>query len=202
MDWFSNWWAELALYEKILWPIAVPFTLLTILQVLMEIMGFGHDSDMNADASGIDGSVSTDGNIGHEGAGGMHLFSVKGVIIFFCSFSWIGLAGYGAGLGAFFSSLIGAVFGVGFMFLFAWIFYSLNKLTETGNVQIKNALYQRADVYLKIPAHRSGKGKVNTQVQEMLREFSALTDGEEIPTGASVQIVDILDQETVLVAKE
>ncbi len=191
----SGWWELLPLFQKVLWVIAVPASVLTILQVLMEIIGFGGDTDTDV---GADGDINTDGDHGD----GMHIFTVKGMIIFFTAFAWIGLAGVNAGLAAFIASLIGGVTGIAFMFLFAWIFYALSKLSEDGTVQIKNALYQNGEVYLKIPAGREAHGKVIVKIQGHLRELDALTDGEEIPTGTRIQVIDVIDSATVLVAKD
>lgn len=199
----STWWEALVVFEKVLWVIAVPATILTVLQVLLEIFGVGDHGDTDADVSGIgdaDVLVDADGDAGgHDHGGGMKIFTIKGAIIFFTAFAWIGLACFNAGLAAILASLIGAVTGVAFMFLFAWIFYTLNRLGEDGSLLLRNALYQTGECYLRVPGHRAGPGKVSVVVQGQLRELSAVTDGEEIPTGAKIQVLDLVDAETVLV---
>ena len=56
-------------------------------------------------------------------------------------------------------------------------------------------------VYLRIPATGSGKGKVQVSQNGSVHELDALTDGDEIPSGAKVKIVEIIDNETVKVEK-
>ncbi|MDP8224844.1 MAG: hypothetical protein P9L99_15905 [Candidatus Lernaella stagnicola] len=203
----TEWWEALSLFQKVLWVIAVPSSLLTLLQVVLELVGIGGETDTDADMSGLDGidaadfDVDSDTDAADHGSG-IRIFSVKGLIIFFTAFAWIGLAGVNAGLVAFVASLIATVSGFAFMLLFAWIFYTLNKLSEEGTVRTRNALFQTGEVYLRIPAERSGYGKVTVIIQGHLRELNAYTDGEELPTGARIQVVDIIDQDMVLVVKE
>jgi hypothetical protein len=205
MDWGSAWWAGLTLFEKLMWCIAVPSTILTLLQLAMEVLGFGGHG-LDGDASG--GLGHLDAHVDHAGQGqahagaGLQIFSVRGVIFFFTAFSWLGIVGVRAGLSILFASAVGLVSGFAFMLLFAWVFFVMNKLEESGNFQIKNALYQHGQVYLHIPGKRAAAGKVTVEVQGVLREIHAVTDGEDIPTGAAVQVVDIVDDETVLVAQD
>lgn len=201
MDFLSAWWAALPLFEKAMWTIAVPSTILTVLQVVTQLIGAGdHDLDMDggADVGDLDG----DDVSGHDAVDGFHLFSVKGIIIFFTAFSWIGIGIYRAGFGGILAVLIGSVVGVLCMTLLAWIFLMLHRLSETGNFEIKNTLAKKGKVYLKIPEKRTGRGKITMVVQSSSRELMAMTDGDEISTGASIQVIDIIDDTTVLVAKD
>ena len=203
MDFLQAWWDALPLFQKTLWIIAVPSSVLTLLQVILEIIGFGADhtdgdipSDGSTDAGGVDQADAT-----HHGATGLKLFTVKGLIIFFTAFSWLGIASHHAGFPAILAAAIGGLTGLAFMFLFAWIFAMLGKITESGNTRITNALYQHGEVYLRIPGHRQGAGKVMVAYQGALRELRAVTDGDDLPTGTAVQVLDILDSETVIVGK-
>jgi hypothetical protein len=204
MDSLQVWWNALPMFQKALWIIAVPSSVLTLLQVILEVVGFGVEH--------IDGDVPSDGNLDvggadqadamHHGPTGMKLFSVKGLIIFFTAFSWIGIASHHAGFPAILAAAIGGLTGLAFMFLFAWIFAMFGKITESGNTQIANSLYKHGEVYLRIPGHRQGAGKVMVAYQGALRELRAMTDGEDLPTGVAVQVLDVLDNETVIVGKE
>lgn len=208
MDWATTWWEALPLFEKVLWCIAIPFSILTVLQVILEMLGAGDsgtdtgaDGGMDMDMDAADGDISGGHVHGHD-ISPFNMFTVKGFIIFFTAFGWISLAAHRAGIPAFFSSLIGAFVGICCMALFAWIFRLLHSLSEEGNLQIKNAMAKKGTVYLKIPAQRSSKGKVTVSVQGALREFSAMTDGDEIPTGTPIQVIDVLGDSTLLVAKD
>lgn len=207
MDWATIWWEALPLFEKVLWCIAIPFSILTVLQVILEMLGaadHGADTadggtDMDFDSADTD---LMDGHVHGHDISPFNMFTVKGFIIFFTAFGWISLAAHRAGVPAFFASLIGAVVGIACMALFAWIFRLLHSLSEEGNLQMKNAMAKKGTVYLKIPAERSGKGKVTVTVQGASREFPAMTDGDEIPTGRPIQVIDVLGDNTLLVAKD
>ena len=52
----SEWWGALSTLLKVLYLIAVPSTLVLLLQTFFSIAGFGHDGDINiSDTSGLDG---------------------------------------------------------------------------------------------------------------------------------------------------
>lgn len=189
----DSWWASLPIFEKILWIIAVPSSVLTVAQAILEILGAG---DSGHDLSDMDTELG-----GHD-AGGMHLFSFKGVVIFFTAFSWVGIVAVNSGLGVAIASVLGLAAGVVFMVLFAWIFYLLTRMTEVGNTDLNNAILQRGETYLRIPEKRSGYGKVMVKIQGSLRELRAVTDDDEIPTGTPIRVVDVIDTETVLVTRE
>ncbi|MCL4235363.1 MAG: hypothetical protein KJ042_12690 [Deltaproteobacteria bacterium] len=194
----DSWWATLPIFEKILWIIAVPSSVLTIAQAILEMLGAG---DAGHDVAGHDvGDLDTD--VGGHDAGGMHLFSFKGVVIFFTAFSWVGIVAVNSGLGVAIASVLGLAAGVVFMVLFAWIFYLLTRMTEAGNTNLDNAILQSGETYLRIPGNRSGYGKVMVKIQGSLRELRAVTDGDEIPTGSPIRVVDVVDAETLLVTKE
>ena len=67
-------------------------------------------------------------------------------------------------------------------------------------MQIKNAVGQKAEVYLTIPANRSGTGKVNINLDGTLRELEAISD-EEIKTGSIVTVCEILNN-SILIVKQ
>ncbi len=68
MEWFNEWWNGLELFEQIMYCVAIPATLILLIQTIMIILGFGHDgAGVNpSDTSGIeglDGDVSFDTDI-------------------------------------------------------------------------------------------------------------------------------------------
>jgi hypothetical protein len=195
MDWLSAWWAALPLFEKILWCVAFPATTLTFVQVALELFGLG---DHGADA---DFDTDVDTHAGDHG-GAMHWFTVKGMTIFLTAFGWLGIAGSRAGLPILVTVFIGGAIGLACMFFFAWIFYVLNGLQESGSFKIKSSLYKPGRVYLSIPENRSGAGKVTVSAQGASRELAAMTDGEALPTGTTITVVDIINDQTVLVTRQ
>lgn len=70
MEWFNNWWNTLELFEQIMYCVAIPSTLILLIQTIMLVLGFGHSGagvnpsdtsgfdtggDMDFDAGGADG---------------------------------------------------------------------------------------------------------------------------------------------------
>ncbi|MBQ3843342.1 MAG: NfeD family protein [Ruminiclostridium sp.] len=83
MEWFNSWWNTLELFEQILYCVAIPSTLILLIQTIMLILGFGHSgagvnpsdtsgfdggSDMDFDAGGADTDFG--GDTGADGADG------------------------------------------------------------------------------------------------------------------------------------
>ena len=65
---------------------------------------------------------------------------------------------------------------------------------------MKTAIGAVADVYLHIPAARTGSGKIHVVVQETLTECEAVTDSaESIPTGSRCVIKEVITEQLVLV---
>ena len=57
----SEWWAGLAVLQQIFYYIAVPFTLVLLIQAIMSIIGLGgHDTDADSDTDADFGADSDD----------------------------------------------------------------------------------------------------------------------------------------------
>jgi membrane protein implicated in regulation of membrane protease activity len=78
----------------------------------------------------------------------------------------------------------------------------LSSLDSSGNERIGNAVGRRATVYLRIPATRSGAGKVQLSMQNRIVEYQAFTDeSETLQSGESVEVVDVAGGDTVYVRR-
>lgn len=194
------WWSELLAIERVLVVIAFPFTVLTVFSLIMEIIGASshagsHDTDISqtGDLTFHDGSV---GFLDH-----FSFFSVRNLIYFMMMFGWTGLTCSKSGFPPWLTILLGILAGLLTTVIIGWIFYLLSRLTESGNLKMKNAVGKTATVYLSIPASRSGTGIVQVVMQGVTQELNAVTDGEKLSTGASVHITELLDGNIVLVAE-
>lgn len=88
------------------------------------------------------------------------------------------------------------------MFGVAKIIQASAKLAQNGNIVAKNYLGETGTVYLVIPANGNGRGKVNISLGERYVEFDAMTeDSEDIPSGASVRVVDIRSESLLVVER-
>lgn len=154
-----------------------------VLQTLLLLFGVG-DADGDVD---LHHDVGGDGGDGHDGAFG--LFSVRTVASFFTFFGLAGWYGTSSGWLPSITVVIAVLAGSGLMVLVALLVQAQMRLQSKGNLDPRNALGLPARVYLRIPARNAGLGKVTVKVQGRSAEFSAFTQGEELPTGALVKIV-------------
>lgn len=226
MEWLSTWWNGLDLFAQILHCISIPATLILIIQTIMIIAGFGDsgpdtnlsdtsgldlpDSGMDFDGSGLDGAdIGGDpGDLsGHDignpaDAGAMHLFTFQGIITFLCVFAWSAIIIYKVSENIPLSLIIGFILGAGAMFGVAKVIQASAKLAQNGNIVAKNYLGETGTVYLIIPADGNGHGKVNISHGERYVEFDAITEEEtDIPSGASVRVVDIRSENLLVVER-
>jgi hypothetical protein len=52
-------------------------------------------------------------------------------------------------------------------------------------------------VYLRVPAAKAGTGKVHLMLQNRTVEYQAVTVGAELPTGAPIRVVGVVNSDTV-----
>jgi hypothetical protein len=78
--------------EQVFWLIAIPFTLIFIIQLLMTIIGVSSDH-------GLDNFGDSDMNVDSDAGIGFQFISLKNFIAFFTIFGWTGLACLDGGLG-------------------------------------------------------------------------------------------------------
>ena len=179
-----DWWQSLKGFELILWVIALFFSLLFLIQTLFSfITGGDHD-----DADSFDGDD------------GYQFFTIKNLIAFFTMFGWAGLAAYKGGIPTTFVIVIALAAGVTMVLIMYFLMRQSSKLKHSGTLQMRNAIDRIGETYLRIPARRSGVGKVQVQVQGRLMELDAMTDDpEDIVTGRPIKVVNILSNQILLV---
>jgi len=89
--------------------------------------------------------------------------------------------------------------GAGALYGMYWLMRGLYSLKAEGTVRIQRSLGLPATVYLRIPGHESGMGKIQINLQNRTMEYSAVTSGDAIPTGATVVVVGIVGPDTLSV---
>ena len=186
----STWWAGMDTLMKIFWCIAVPFSLLFIIQMILTFFGGDFDSgeaDGNAD-------LAMDSDTGID----FQFLSIKNLIAFFTIFGWVGIVTLSGNLNTILAVVIATASGLLMMVIMATLMYYMGKLTESGTLDLNNAKGKTATVYLPIPAKRSGMGQVQIKVQGF-QTLDAMTDGEAISTGSVVEVVDIINNDILLV---
>ena len=189
----SAWWDTLTTLQKIHWGIALPSTIIFVIQLIITLAG-GDADDMDADH---------DGDFDGDHGDGMHIFSVKSILAFLMFYGWSGLAAIQYGMITWWTiTLISLGIGVLMMMFTAWLFFMLFKLQESGTMKIENAIGKQGEVYLTIPAKKKGAGKIQIIIQGSYRTLDALTeDTEDIKTGTFVEVVEVIGDTLVVKRK-
>ncbi|MDR1112269.1 MAG: serine protease [Bacteroidales bacterium] len=185
-----EWLNSLEPVLKIYWIIAGTASLIFVIQMIMTFIGMDSHDGLNAD---FDGDTSMDGPF--------QFFSLRNLVNFFLGFGWGGVCFYNTFEAKIWVSLCAVITGILFVLLFFLLIKALLKLNKDNTFCIENTLNQTADVYLTIPAEKSGKGIIQISVKGSVHEIAALTKQERIATGAKVRVVEIIDNQTVLVTK-
>lgn len=174
------------------WFIAIPVSVIFIIQTIMTFIG----------SDAMDGvGVDFDGDFGEVEAP-FQLFSLRNLINFLLGFSWSGIAFYetisSKPLLLIFAIIVGVVF-VGIFFL---VIKQLMKLAEENSFKMNEALGKTAEVYLTIPAEKSGKGKILVSVKGSVRELDAMTESTEtIPSSTLVKVVKVENNNVLIVER-
>ena len=183
-----EWWESLTLLQKIFVGSAIPSSLFIILSYTLSFdvdATFDNFFDFNIDDP-------------------LGIFNLRG----FMSFLSIGgLTGYGLTLSSNLSHLIAIVGALISGVIAAKATSSLTnflmKTDSNGNIKTENAIGQRGEVYLTIPANGKDQGKVNVLVQGKLVEFNAITNkGVELKTGETIAVIDIKKDNVLVVESD
>ena len=214
------WWNGLSVLEHAFAYIAIPATVILVIQTILLLFGLGDQGDTDVDvpdgpdldidlnANGmeldLDGDGAPDALAAHELAdAGLRIFTIRGFVAFFSVFGWCGLAMLRAGTHPLAAALVSFALGMGAMLALAYILKAALKLQSDGSLNLKNALGVCGSVYLTVPPQRSGRGKVTVVIQEQLGEFEAITDdASPLPTGSEVQVVGISGKSTLVVCRK
>ena len=206
-----EWWDSLGLVSQIFYCIAVPSTLVLVIQTVLLFMGFddGADSEFDVDAPDADfddGILGDDGMTDISDVSGLeslHIFTVRGIIAFLVVFGWVGYGMEISGVKLWITILVSTVCGFMMMTVLAFFVRTVMKLKNDGNLDNRNALGVSGKVYLTVPANRKGEGKVNVMLQGSFVERDAVTDeNEDIPTGCEVVVTGVSGQTTLVVNRK
>ena len=87
------------------------------------------------------------------------------------------------------------------MLLVGYLIYLFSKLSQEGNININNAIFNTGTVYLSIPpASEGGQGKIHVTIDGTMREMNAITkENKKLPTGSDIRVIEVLDNNILLV---
>jgi hypothetical protein len=203
-----------------------------VLQFLMALVGLGGHafdvdtpSDIGHDFGGGDFHVDTGGDFHVDHPGGdfhvehdsgdhpqqaaahgstwlFRIISFRTIIAAMAFFGLSGLAAQSAEASPSMVLLVAVAAGAAAMFAVYWLMSSLQKLRAEGTVRVQRAVGQHGNVYLRVPANGSGCGKIQFNLQNRTVEYLAVTAGPELPTGAKVVVVAVVNPTTLEVRAE
>ena len=192
----ATWWADLSPVMKLLWGVTLTATLIFIIQTVMTFLGADADStdfDMDVDTS-MDGSDLS--NIDS----GANLYTFRNFVNFFLGFGWTAIILQPSVKSTAVLVIISVLVGIALVALVMYMFKWLYSMQQSGNINVyKAAVGCQGKCYLRIPGERAGEGKVQITIQGAVREYNAVTDGDDIKTGASVKVLEAIDGNTLLV---
>lgn len=171
------------------WFIAIPASLIFIIQTILTFIGVDSSDGIDADF---------DSNL-HGAEAPFQLFSLRNLINFLLGFSWTGISFYTTIESK--PLLIALSLAVAFLFvyLFFLIIQQVQKLAEDNSFKISESLNQTAEVYLTIPERKTGTGKIMISVKGAFHELAAMTENDKIPTGMLVKVVKIENGNVLIV---
>ena len=193
----TSWWVSLSLAMKILWGITLAASLIFIIQSIMTFIG--------ADAG--DGGIDTDFDTGFDSEtadatvdGGTNLYTFRNLVNFCLGFGWSAILLQERIQSVPWLIIVSVLVGVALVALVMYLFKWLSSMQQSGNINLyKAAVGCNGSVYLTIPGQRAGEGKVQLSINNSVREYSAVTDGDTLRTGAQIRVVEVLSPDTVLV---
>lgn len=220
----QEFWEAYTILQKIFFVVAVPATLILVIQLILLLFGVGEhgasDTDVDADFDGADYSDLDlpDGPVGHgvqpdgadtpaDGDGhpvegvdhGLRIFTVRGVLTFFAVSGWAGLVMSYTPMPAVLIVLAAAALGVIAMLLMALLMKALLRLQYVPEVRPNSVIGKSAEVYITIPAHNSGLGKILVERGGQFVEMDAVTySAVPLETGSVVQVTDVYGRAAVV----
>jgi membrane protein implicated in regulation of membrane protease activity len=204
----QNWWDTLTAIEKVFWLIAIPFSVIFIIQMVLSFTGIGGGatdpgadipSDFHTDMSGENHDVTHSND---DAGPGFSFFTLRNFIAFFTIFSWSGIALNNAGLGNGLTILLAILLGILAMLIISMLFYFTMKMADSGNVSVNNAIGATGKVYIPIKANKGNVGKVQVTFQGSIREMQAVTLQDiDLPTNTIIKVTGIAGANILLVEK-
>ena len=188
MDFFTSMEPMLRTY----WFIALPVSLIFLIQAIMTFTGLDAGDGLDADF---------DGDTGAGGDAPFQLFSFRNLVNFLLGFGWGGIAFYDTIPNKVVLGIVAVLIGGLFLVLFFLIIRQLTKLEENNTFRLPMAVGKTGTVYLTIPAEKSGSGIIQVSVNGAIREISAITLNERIESGRMIRVTAVESDNLVIVEK-
>ena len=173
----------------------------TLVFVIQSIMTFiGADVDSAADFDTADFDLTTDGSDLSNIDAGTNLYTFRNFVNFFMGFGWSVIILSDSIKSTAVLILVSVLIGIALVAIVMYLFKWLSSMQQSGNINVKEtATGCEGKVYLAIPGERKGTGKVQISIAGAVREYDAVTDSGDLPTGTSIRVVEAIDSNTLLV---
>ena len=166
---------------QVLWAITLSASLIFVIQTVMTFLGLGdHDADFDLDTS--DGSFDADPS--------MNLLTFRNLVNFCLGFGWTAVLLNESIESNALLIIISVVMGVMLVAIVMWIFKWLSGMQQTGNIDVHKSA---------VGCERKGEGKIQISINNAVREYDAITDGDTIRTGTAIKVTEVINDYTMLV---
>ena len=147
---------------------------------------------------GVVGAEHHDAPDHHVPSDGLQLFSVRALSAGVAFFGVGGLGALALGWPSYVAAIMATLLGLGAMVGVAATMRAMLMMERDASVRIERALGASGTVYVPVPPALGGAGKVTLTLQGRTVEYQAVTpDGNGLPTGTPVLVVDVRDHDTV-----
>ncbi len=176
----KEFFASMDSTQQVYWYIAIIASVVFIIQTIMSFIGADTDTGVDADFdSNLDG-----------GDHPFQLFSLRNLVNFFLGFGWTGASLYSAIDNKIVLGVIALIVGIIFIAIFFFVIRLLMRLSEDNTFKLEDTVGKTADVYMTIPAAKSGTGKIFISVRGSTHELGAVTTrAHEIKNGSIVKVL-------------
>ena len=175
-----QWWNELEVVQQVFALVAIPSTLIMIIQTVMLVIGMAQDADLDID------------DVPETLDDGLALFSVRGIVTMLAVTGWCAVAFLDSGLHQVLAISLAVVAGFLALVGTAYLMRAVYRLQASGNIDVGNAVGKVAQVYIPIAAEAGKTGKVTMTLHEKYCEFEAITTSKEtLKTGSYVRVVAV-----------
>ena len=205
-----DWWNSLSIAAQVFYCVAIPATLILIVQTVLMFIGIGNDADGVGDDMPDDLGDATPDDMPDapdaediSGLADLRIFTLRSIVAFFVVFGWVGVALDAVDAAIYITVPVAIVSGFAMMLLLAFMMRAVMRLRGDGNIDNRNAIGTAGRVQLVIPPARTGSGKVHVMLQGSYVERDAVTDDTEaIPTGAEIIVVGVSGQTDLVVKRK
>lgn len=173
------------------WYIAIPVSLIFLIQSVMTFIGLDGGDGIEADFDGGLDDVSAP----------FQLFSFRNLINFLLGFSWTGIAFYSTISSKTILLILAFIIGSVFVAVFFLIMKQIQKLAENNSFKMSQTIGKNCTAYTPIPEAKSGVGKVQISVNGSVHELNAITEGERLPSGTLLRVKAIETGNLLVVEK-